>query len=93
MVYAPLRRGLFSCSFFLYCLYRQTINMTKYDYTVTESRFGLFTSVLTDGTKMVTAATEDACRFVTDHIHIPCLKGEFKGYTSVPRSATVEGKL
>ena len=84
--------AFFSC-FFLYCLYRQTDKMTNYDYTVTESRFGLFTSVLTDGTKMVTAATEDACRFATDNIHIPCLKGEFKGWTSEPRSATVGGKL
>ena len=79
--------------FFLYCLYRQTINMDNYDYTIIKSRFGLYTSVLTDGTKMVTGATEEACRFCTDHIHIPSLKGEFKGWTSEPRSATVGGKL
>ena len=45
------------------------------DYEVVESRFGLFTSVQTDGTKMTTAATKDACIYVTDRIHIPCLKG------------------
>ena len=89
----PLFGEAFFSFLFLYCLYRQTDKMTNYDYTVTKSRFGLFTSVLTDGTKMVTAATEDACRFVTDNIHIPCLKGEFKGWTSEPRSATVGGKL
>ena len=89
----PLFGGAFSRDLFLYCLYRQTLNMDNYDYTVTESRFGLFTSVLTDGTKMVTAATEEACRFCTDNIHIPCLKGEFTGWTSEPRSATVGGKL
>ena len=64
-----------------------------YEYTIKESRFGLFTSYLEDGTGMVTAATEEACRFVTDNIHIPSLKGEFKGWTSEPRSATVQGKL
>ena len=64
-----------------------------YEYTIKESRFGLFTSYLEDGTAMVTGATEEACRFCTDHIHIPSLKGEFKGWTSTPRNATVFGKL
>ena len=63
------------------------------DYVITESRFGLFTSIQTDGTKMTTAATKEACQYVTDNIHIPCLKGTFEGYTSAPRSATVGGKL
>ena len=67
--------------------------MKDYKYTITESRFGLFTSYLEDGTAMVTGATEEACRFCTDHIHIPSLKGEFKGFTSQPRSAVVGGKL
>ena len=63
------------------------------DYEVVESRFGLFTSIQPDGTRMTTAATKDACIYVTDNIHIPCLKGTFDGYTSTPRSATVQGKL
>ena len=69
--------------------------MTTKDYTFTieKSRYGLYTSVLTDGTRMVTGPTEDACRWVTDNIHIPVLEGTFKGFTSVPRSSTVDGKL
>ena len=69
--------------------------MTTKDYTFTieKSRYGLYTSVLTDGTRMVTGMTEDACRWVTDNIHIPVLEGTFKGFTSVARSATVDGKL
>lgn len=65
----------------------------EYAYTIEKSRFGLYTSVLDDGTRMVTGATEEATRWVTDNIHIPLLKGEFDGYTSVPRSGVVEGKL
>ena len=58
-----------------------------------ESRYGLFTSVLSDGTQMVTGLTEDAVRLVTDDIHIPVMKGEYDGFTSKPRSSVVEGKL
>ena len=64
-----------------------------YEYTITKSRYGLYTSVFTDGTAAVTGLTEDAVRWVTDNIHIPVLKGTFDGYTSVPRSSVVEGKL
>jgi hypothetical protein len=67
--------------------------MTNYDYTIEKSRFGLYTSVLSDGTKMTTAMTEEACRFVTDHIRIPVMKGEFDGYQSTLGSAVVGGKL
>ena len=63
------------------------------DYVITESRFGLFTSITTDGTRMTTAGTKDACQWVTDNIHIPSLKGNFEGFTSTPRSSTVAGKL
>lgn len=66
---------------------------TDYTYTVEKSRFGLYTSVLTDGTRMVCGPTEDAVRFVTDEIHIPVMKNEFTGFTSETRSGTVEGKL
>ena len=64
-----------------------------YDYTIQKSRYGLYTSVLDTGESMVTGLTEDACRWCTDNIHIPVLKGTFDGYTSTPRSAVVEGKL
>ena len=67
---------------------------TKYDYSIQESRYGLFTSVLTsDGTRMVTGLTEEACRFCTDNIHIPVLNGTFDGWTSTPKSSVVAGKL
>ena len=58
-----------------------------------ESRYGLYTSVLTDGTRMVTGMTEDGGRQVTDDIHIPVMKGEFDGWTSQARSSVVDGKL
>ena len=65
-----------------------------WDYTIEKSRFGLYTSVLSsDGTKMTTALTEEACRLVTDNIRIPVMKGEFDGYTSTLGSAVVDGKL
>ena len=67
--------------------------MTNYEYTIQRSRYGLFTSVLTTGESMVTGLTEDACRWCTDNIHIPVLKGEFKGYTSKPFGGVVDGKL
>lgn len=62
-------------------------------YTVEQSRFGLYTSVAPDGTRMVTALTEEACRSVTERIHIPSIYGTFEGYVSVGHSATVGGKL
>ena len=64
-----------------------------YDYTIEKTRFGLYISVLKDGTKMVTGLTEDGVKIVTDTIHIPVLKGEFDGYTSEARSSVVAGKL
>ena len=63
------------------------------DFDVTENRFGLFTSVKTDGTRMITAMTEDACVAVTKDIHIPVELGCFEGFTSEARSGTVAGKL
>ena len=63
------------------------------EYTVEKSRFGLYTSVKTDGTRMVTGLTEDAVRWVTDNIHLPVENGTFDGYTSTPRSSVVAGKL
>ena len=65
----------------------------NYEYTIEKSRFGLYTSVLTDGTRMTTGMTEEAVRLVTDTIHIPVLKGEYDGWTSQRRSAIVTGKL
>ena len=69
--------------------------MSKNDwsYTIEKSRYGLYTSVLKDGTQMTTALTEDACRFVTDNIRIPVLRGEYDGVTSTLGSAVVGGKL
>ena len=66
---------------------------SDWKYTIEKSRFGLFTSVLTDGTKMVTGLTEDGVRIVTDDVHIPVMKGKFNGWTSEARSSVVEGKL
>ena len=72
----------------------QEINdRTDWNYTIEKSRFGLFTSILTDGTRMVTGMTEDDVRIITDDVHIPVMKGEFDGYTSKPRTSVVEGKL
>lgn len=62
-------------------------------YTIEKSRFGLFTSITTDGERMVCGPTEEAVRFVTDNIHIPVMLGTFDGYTSTPRSGVVAGKL
>lgn len=58
-------------------------------YTVKESRFTLFTSYKPDGEAMVTAATEEACRFATENIHIPSMFGTFRGGTSVGDVASV----
>lgn len=66
---------------------------TDWTYIIQKSRFGLYTSVLTNGTQMVTGPTEDAVRYVTDEIHIPVMKGEYDGWTSQPRIGVVEGKL
>ena len=66
---------------------------TDWSYTLVESRYGLYTSVLTDGTRMVTGMTEEGVRLVTDDIHIPVMKGEYDGFTSQPRRSVVEGKL
>ena len=66
---------------------------TKITYEIQKSRYGLYTSVQTDGTRMVTGMTEDACRWVTDNIHIPVLEGTFDGFTSIARSAVGDGKL
>lgn len=71
----------------------QKSKRTDWTYTLTKSRYGLYTSILTDGTRMVTGMTEDAVRLVTDTIHIPVMKGEFDGYTSIPRKGVVDGKL
>ena len=66
----------------------------NYDYDIVKSRYGLYTSVLTEtGQKMTTALTEDACRFVTDNIRIPVMKGEYDGLVSTLGSAVVGGKL
>ena len=66
---------------------------TDYEYDIVQSRYGLYTSVLKDGTKMTTALTEEACRFVTDNIRIPVMKGEYDGFVSTLGSAVVGGKL
>lgn len=63
------------------------------DYTIEKSRFGLYTSITTDGVRMVTGLTEDAVRRITNEVHIPVMMGTFDGYTSVPRSSVVGGKL
>ena len=63
------------------------------DYTIEKSRFGLYTSVTTDGIAMVTGLTPEAVRLVTNDIHIPVLMGTFDGYTSIARSGVVAGKL
>ncbi len=58
------------------------------DYIIEKTRYGLYESVTTSGLRMVTAPSEEACRTVTDTIHIPVLLGTFDGYTSIPRSST-----
>ena len=64
-----------------------------YSYTITESRYGLFTSVFADGTKGTTALTREACDFVTANIRIPVMRGDFDGTTSICGKAEVLGKL
>lgn len=63
------------------------------EYTIEKSRFGLYTSIKTDGTRMVTGLTEKAVRWVTDNIHLPVEQGTYDGWTSKPRSSVVGGKL
>lgn len=65
----------------------------NYSYEIVKSRYGLYTSVFADGTPGTTALTEDACRFVTDNIRIPVMRGEWDGTTSTLGKATVDGKL
>lgn len=74
-------------------LFLFTMNKQDWTYKITKSRFGLYTSILTDGTRMVSGMTEDGVREVTDFIHIPVMKGEFDGYTSTPHKGVVDGKL
>ena len=64
-----------------------------WSYTIEKSRYGLYTSVLKDGTKLTTALTEEACDWVTINIRIPVLRGEWDCVTSTLGSATVSGKL
>ena len=71
----------------------QSGKSTKTDYTIEKSRFGLYTSVKADGTRMVTGLTEDAVRWFTDNIHLPVENGTYDGYTSEGRSSVVAGKL
>ena len=66
---------------------------TDWTYDITKTKYGLYISTLTDGTRMVTGMTEKGVRDVTDTIHIPVMKGEFDGYTSSPRNGVVDGKL
>tara|TARA_B100001094_G_scaffold287547_1_gene303177 strand:- start:292 stop:489 length:198 start_codon:yes stop_codon:yes gene_type:complete len=63
------------------------------EYTITKSRFGLYTSIKADGTRMVTGETEDGVRWVTDNIHLPVEQGTYDGWTSVARTSVVSGKL
>ena len=69
----------------------ETNNMVEYK--IEKSRFGLYTSIKTDGTRMVTGPTEEAVRWVTDNIHLPVEQGTYDGWTSKPRSSVVSGKL
>ena len=64
-----------------------------YSYEIVKSRYGLYTSVFADGTRGTTALTEDACRFVTNNIRIPVMRGEWDGSTSTLGSAIIGGKL
>ena len=63
------------------------------NFTVEESRYGLWTSVAPDGTRMVTAMTEEICKRVTETIHIPSLFDDPSVITTVTGSAFVGGKL
>lgn len=62
-------------------------------YTIRQSRFGLFTSYDANDVPLTTALTEEACDFVTKNIRIPVLTGTFTGTESKLGSAIVTGKL
>ena len=62
-------------------------------FDIKESRYGLFTSYLKDGTPMTTALTREACEWTTINIRIPVMRGEWDGPTSTLGTATVGGKL
>ena len=64
-----------------------------YTYTISKSRFGLYTSILCSGERMVSGATLEGVVSCTRDIHIPVLQGTFDGYTSQSRTSTVDGKL
>lgn len=70
-----------------------TKSKNDWSYTIEQSRYGLYTSFLKDGTPMTTALTEEACEFVTTNIRIPVLRNEYDGETSVMGIAVVGGKL
>lgn len=63
------------------------------DFYIQKSRFGLYTSIATDGRRLTTALTEEACREITKNIRIPVLEGAFDGYCSGNYDGTVHGKL
>jgi len=65
----------------------------KWAYTIEKGRFGLYTSVLADGTKLTTGLTAEAVDFVTRNIRIPVMRGEWTGPTSTLGKAVVGGKL
>ena len=58
------------------------------DYTIEKTCYGLYESVTTCGVRMVTALTKEACRDITNDVHIPVLMGTFTGYTSKPRTSS-----
>ena len=62
-------------------------------YTIKQSRYGLYTSFDKDNNPMTTALTEEACRYVTDNIRIPVLQGTWDGDTSLLGKAVVTGNL
>jgi len=63
------------------------------DYTIIETRYGLFTSVHPDGSEMVTSLTREECTWATENIHIPAMFGTFTGTTTIAGDAFVGGKL
>ena len=63
-------------AFFHFLMTETTTDYTWYKhelgtYRLEQARFGTWTSILEDGTRMVTGATADAVRTVTEHIHMP----------------------
>ena len=63
------------------------------EYEIIETRFGLFTSVTPDGTKLTTGLTREGVDDVTMNIRIPVLQGTFDGYESTKYTGQVDGKL